>query len=74
MRAADLLISDKLSVEALGEARIQALLRPGCKLTVARDKRSRKRGVNVSDGVQDEINEQGALSRSRARCSLPFPF
>ena len=61
-------------MEALGEARIQALLRPGCKLTVARDKRSRKRGVNVSDGVQDEINEQGAPSRSCARGSLPFPL
>lgn len=59
LRAADLLITDKLTKEAMGEERMRALLKPSCILSVARNKRSKKRGVNVSDGVQDEINEEG---------------
>ncbi len=59
LRAADLLITDKLTKEAMGEQRMRALLKPNCVLSVARNKRSKKRGVNVSDGVQDEINEEG---------------
>jgi siroheme synthase len=65
LRAADLVISDKLTLEAMGGERMQALLSADCELTIARDKRSAKRGVNISDGVQDELNEQ-ALQAARA--------
>ena len=63
LRAADLLITDKLTKEAMGEERMRELLKPTCRLSVARDKRSKKRGVNVSDSVQDEINDEGACAR-----------
>lgn len=62
IRAADLLISDKLTVEAMGESQMRALLKPECRLSVARDKRSKKRGVNISDGVQDEINDEALMA------------
>jgi hypothetical protein len=64
LRAADLLITDKLTKEAMGEERMRALLKPSCILSVARNKRSKTRGVNVSDSVQDEINDEGTPALS----------
>lgn len=78
LRAADVLISDKLTIEAMGEGRMRALLKPGCILSVAGDKRSKKRGVNVSDGVQEDINDKvlaAALSGQRVvRLKSGDPF
>ena len=36
--------------------------------SVAGDKRSKKRGVNVSDGVQDDINDMGACASDALPC------
>ena len=67
LRAADLLIADKLTVESMGEARMRALLKTDCQISVARDKRSKRRGVNISDGIQDEMNGEALAAALKGK-------